>query len=403
MNAFSQLARRLGPGLITASVVIGPGSIVAASSAGAQGGYRLVWLIVVACVLMATFTAMAARLGCALETTPIQFLAKRWGRWAAVVVGLSSFLVTSGYQFANNIGVAAALNGLTGTAMWIWPLAFTAGSILFLFTAKNLYRQLERVMMVLVAVMLTAFVVNLFWTGIDLPKLAGGLIPRWVKEDANVAPALLGTSFSTVAALYQAYLVRAKGWGRDELGDSVRDAWLGIGILGCISGVILIGAAQTLYGSGAEFGNVGALAGSLKEALGPAANIVFCTGLVAASFSSFIVNTVIGGALLADGLGLSPDLNGRPAKILAVVGMVLGCAVAVSVLAYEASPAKSILVAQAGVLVAAPVAAALVLVLASRRTVMGGLRNGPITIVIGLLGLAFILYRGIDWLLGKVG
>ena len=40
--------QRLGPGLITACVVIGPGSILTSSKVGAANGYALTWVVVVA-------------------------------------------------------------------------------------------------------------------------------------------------------------------------------------------------------------------------------------------------------------------------------------------------------------------------------------------------------------------
>jgi len=126
MNAPQGIFKRIGPGLITAAVVLGPGSIVASSRAGAEAHYNLIWLLVCACIFMATFTAMGARLGCALSVTPIQYVAERWGRAFAALVGISGGLVAAGFQFGNNIGVSVAMTSITGTPAWIWPPLFTA-------------------------------------------------------------------------------------------------------------------------------------------------------------------------------------------------------------------------------------------------------------------------------------
>ena len=397
------ILRRLGPGLITASVVLGPGSIVAASRAGAQGGYRLIWLLVTAGVLMAVYTSMGARLGCALDMTPLAYVAKRAGRWLAVLGGISAFLVAAGFQFVNNMGVALAASGLTGTPGWVWPIVFTSLSLLFLFWAKHVYVFIERLMIALVGIMILCFFTNLFWTGINLPKLFGGLIPRMAEGDALIARAMFPTTFSAVAAFYQAYLVQAKAWRRDQLPDAVRDAWAGIAILGLISAAILTGAAQTLHATGGSFGNLGELAKLLRESLGPAANLVFCCGLGAAAFSSFIVNAVIGGALLADGLGLNADINGRPTKVLASVAMLVGCGVALATFGLGAGTTTSLLIAQASTLVAAPLCAVLLLVMTSNRAIMGDLRNRLPTIILGCAGLAVVFWLCAMWLLDKIG
>jgi len=104
--------KRLGPGLITAAVVLGPGSIVSSSTAGAKAGYGLVWMLVLSAVVMATFTSMGARIGCALEESFLQHLAKRWGRPIAALTGFSAFFVAAGFQFGNNLGVAVAMEGM---------------------------------------------------------------------------------------------------------------------------------------------------------------------------------------------------------------------------------------------------------------------------------------------------
>ncbi|HEO71468.1 MAG TPA: divalent metal cation transporter, partial [Candidatus Hydrogenedentes bacterium] len=168
MSRGASIARRIGPGLITASVVLGPGSIVSASRAGAEGGYRLLWLMVFAAFLMAVYTSMGARLGCALNgVTPLRHVPRPLG----IVVGLSAFFVCAGFQFGNNIGVSVAVSTVTGTPGWIWPLVFTGACLVFLFAAKQIYKALERMMMVLVAVMICAFVANLFWTGVSVPAI----------------------------------------------------------------------------------------------------------------------------------------------------------------------------------------------------------------------------------------
>lgn len=406
MTEKTSIWRRIGPGLITASVVLGPGSIVASSRAGAEGGYRLLWVLVVAGVFMAVYTSMGARLGCALSVTPLTYVAQRAGRWLAVLAGLSAFLVTAGFQFGNNMGVAFAATGLTGLPHWVWPIAFTTVSLLFLVSAKRVYTMLERLMMALVAVMIVCFLGNLFWTGVSVPKMVGGLAPGFARGDGLIARSMLATTFSVVAAFYQAYLVQAKQWRREQIKDAVRDAWIGIAILALISAAILTGAAETLHGSGAGFQGVGDLAQVLKGILGPAANLVFCLGLGAAAFSSFIVNAVVGGALLADGLGLDADINARPAKTLAAVVMLIGCVVAVMTFQLGKGTTTSLLVAQASTLIAAPLCAVLLFVLASSKEVMGGLKNRAPAMVVGCAGLAVILVLwgvGLRNLIDKLG
>ncbi len=411
MHERRSILRRVGPGFIMASVVLGPGSIVAASNAGARAEYGLLWVLVSAAVLMAVYTAMGARLGCALDTAPLDYVARRAGRWLAVAAGVSGFLVAAGFQFGNNFGVSLALNGLLGDPdwlpAWIWPLVFTGLALVFLWRAKRFYQTLEWFMMVLVGVMLLTFVANLFWTGFSPRGIVQGLVPRLDKDDIISVAAMTATTFSVVGAFYQTYLVRAKGWKRDDLRTAVGDAWIGIAAVGLISSVILIGAAETLSGAGTKFTNIGEVARQFKGILGNASNAVFCCGLAAAAFSSFIVNALVGGSLLADGLGFDPKVGGTGTKWCASAVMVLGCVVAVAtVTAGGATKTTSLILAQASTLVAVPICGALLLYLTSSKKVMGDLRNGLITILLGLAGLTVVIwlaYGTVRRLAGQLG
>ena len=78
----------IGPGLITACVVIGPGSILTSSKVGANEGYSMLWVVITACIFMMFYMQMGARLGVVSQESPAEILTRKAGRWLAVVVGL---------------------------------------------------------------------------------------------------------------------------------------------------------------------------------------------------------------------------------------------------------------------------------------------------------------------------
>ena len=395
--------RRIGPGIITAAVVLGPGSILAASRIGASFGYSLIWLLICAVLFMAVFTAISARLGCALDKSLLETVAIRYGRWLAVLIGISAWLVVTGFQFGNNMGVLAAMEGLVPAPPWIWPPLFTFVSIAFLFSAKRVYRALERLMIVLVGVMILTFVGNLVYVGVNVAEVARGLVPRLPQGkfgDAAMA-ALVATTFSIVAAFYQAYLVQERRWGLKEYRAGIRDAWLGIGILGVMTLTIMLSAAGAFAGRNVELGNAGDVAAQLEYFLGVGARYVFCLGLVAASFSSFIINTLLGGGLLADGLGIGRGFDNPRVKAAASASLLVGMTVALAVVALnsDASRVGSIIIAQAMTLLAAPLSGIVLLVLANSRLVMGKHRNRLAVNLVAGLGLLVVLWM--TWATGR--
>ena len=55
--------RSIGPALIVACVVFGPGSLLISSKVGATYGYEMLWLLLMTGVLMGTYMITAARIG----------------------------------------------------------------------------------------------------------------------------------------------------------------------------------------------------------------------------------------------------------------------------------------------------------------------------------------------------
>ena len=101
-NALLSASRKsIGPALITASVVIGPGSILSASKIGHQFGYDMSWVLLLAILLMIGMTALSARLGVTLENTLCEELAQRAGRPLAALAGVTLFLIAACFQFGN--------------------------------------------------------------------------------------------------------------------------------------------------------------------------------------------------------------------------------------------------------------------------------------------------------------
>ena len=62
-NRLLQALMGLGPGIITAALVFGPSKMTITSKLGAEYGYSMLWVVVVAIFFMLIFTNMGARIG----------------------------------------------------------------------------------------------------------------------------------------------------------------------------------------------------------------------------------------------------------------------------------------------------------------------------------------------------
>ena len=62
--------QRIGPALITACVVIGPGSILTSSQVGARYGFSMSWVVVLSVLFMLAYMSIGARLGVVASESP---------------------------------------------------------------------------------------------------------------------------------------------------------------------------------------------------------------------------------------------------------------------------------------------------------------------------------------------
>ena len=430
---------RVGPAFIVGACVIGPGSVTLMSTTGASYGYAMIWLSLLAGALMAGFLALAMRLGIYSDETFLTLTANRLGRPFAVACGLAIFMVTAAFQFGNSLGVTAGMEALfAGVPQYVWPVAFTLVALAFLFSFKQFYGLLEKMMMFFLVFMALAFLSNLVWAVGAKPDrldvlqgmLHGAFVPtlpanvNWV-----VICGLAGTTFCITAAIFQIYLVRAKGWTEDDMASGIADTVMASVMLTLIGAIIMMTAATVLYPH-ADRVDFGIMIRSLENVFGPYARIVFSVGFWAAAFSSFIANSLTGGVIINDTLGLGGKLESTATKIFASVVLLIGMTLSLAIIhAAETSktaervavaneqaeqavaqPEKAkkvdikvaaILVGQASTMLAVPLAAiALVAVLFDPRATKGRTLNWAVKAfvlfgAIVLLGVAIVTYMKI--------
>jgi len=204
------------------------------------------------------------------------------------------------------------------------------------------------------------------------------------------------------AAYYQSYLVRFRGWGEKELKNGLIDARVGSLVMALITLMIMSNAAAVFYGriSDEQLGSVGDVAAQLESAFGPKGRALFCLGLFSAAYSSFLVNSMIGGFILSDGLGLGGKPTDLAPRLLTVAVLLTGMGVALYVIRSGQKPVAAIVAAQAVTVLAAPLMAGALWWLTSKRELMGDHVNGPGTHI--LAGIGFVLLLGMAYRLATV-
>jgi manganese transport protein len=377
----------LGPAIITAALVFGPGSLTITSKLGAVYGYSLLWVVVLSTSLMIAFTQMGARIGIATNQSLLKTIREKWGKGISIFIGIGFFMITTSFQAGNSIGAGVAFAESFNTSAIPWIIFVTLSGISLLFF-KSFYKILEKVMIAMVGLMLISFLFTLLLARPDLLNVAIGLIPSIPDGSLILVVALTASSFSVGGAFYQAYLVQAKGWKKPDKPKVIRESFSGIFLLGFISAMILVSSGAILRPLGVDVTMATDMGKALEPLYGQFATSIFMLGLFGASFSSLIGNATIGGSLFADAMSLGSDLNSKKVKFMIMLIMVIGAVVAI---VFGRSPLELIVFAQGMTIFVVPFIGIALFSIANDKALMGTLVNRRASKIWGIIGL-FVLF-----------
>jgi NRAMP (natural resistance-associated macrophage protein)-like metal ion transporter len=211
MNApkMPDIARRLGPGLITGAADDDPSGIATYSQAGSQFGFGLAWTLLLTTPLMIGIQMLSARIGWVTGEGLARNIGKICPRWLTLT--LVALLVG-----ANTINIAAdigamgeAMRLLVGGPSALHVLAFGAISVLgqVYFSYESTVRLLKWLTFALFSYVAVVLSVNVPWK-----QLAAQSLQPWdsfpkgssVKDYAAMVVAVLGTTISPYLFFWQA-------------------------------------------------------------------------------------------------------------------------------------------------------------------------------------------------------
>ena len=386
------LWKSIGPAIVVAAVVLGPGSILTSSKVGATFGLLGLPVIIAAAVLMIAMVALSARLGAVYENSLCDELATRLGRPVAVAIGLTLFTLVALFQSSNNIALIGGVEPMLGDQLLSVPMRaavlVVANLVVIasLYLLTDLYRSVERLMKLLIGLVTIAFLFN--FAVVFTQERTFEPVEQSGSLDWIPLLGMIGTTFSVGGAFYQAYLVKEKGWGIAEVRAGVIDSIFSISVLGLVTAIILLTSWRVFYGNPqtVTLSSVGDVARQLEPSFGATAKVIFCSGILAGALSSFLVNALIGGTVMSDAIGKGARLQDRWPVHLTVVALLVGMAVAIASLAKEGSTVHLITLAQACTVIGIPALAAALIFLGTRPELQGPRRVPRSLLIMATIG-----------------
>ena len=366
----------LGPAFVAAIAYVDPGNFATNFSAGAEFGYLLVWVIVVANLMAMLIQSLSGKVGLATGQNLPELCRAHFPRPVTRGLWVQAELVAMATDLAEVIGGAIALHLLFGLPLLTGGL-ITAGVAFALLSLQGRgYRPFELAIAGMLAVITLGFVFSTVRAGVDGAELARGLVPSFEGTDSVLlATGILGaTVMPHVIYLHSALTqdrIRPEDLGetRSLLRSQRVDVVLAMGVAGLVNAAMLVVAARLLRGEpGVD--TLEGVHGALDRIAGAPVALAFAVTLLASGFASSGVGTYAGQVVMQGFLQRRIPLLLRRAITMAP---------ALLVLASGFDPTRALVLSQVVLSFGIPFAVVPLVLLTRRVDVMGALVNRPVT------------------------
>lgn len=295
-----QLARRLGPGLITGAADDDPSGIATYSQAGSQFRFGLIWTLLLTTPLMIGIQMLSARIGWVTGQGLGANIDRVCPRWLTLVL-IGLLVVANTINIAADIGAMAEATHLllAGPAL-LYIVAFGALCVLgqLLFSYEQSVRILKWLTLALFAYFAVVMVVQVPWRQATIESLQPWrYFPAGVSmgDYASMVVAVLGTTISPYLFFWQAsqevedglrrpdeaFLRTVPAYAQEHLLRIQQDTVVGMLLSNGIALCIVVATAVTLNLHGiTSIQTASQAAQALRPVAGDFAFAVFALGII---------------------------------------------------------------------------------------------------------------------------
>ncbi len=298
----------LGPGIITGSVDNDAGGITTYSVAGSHYGYRLLWTLVPAFVVLLVVQEMNARMGIVTGKGLADLIRESFGVKVTFFIFIGLLIADIGNTATEFAGVAGSMQ-IFGVSKYIAvPLAAAAVWIL---VVKGTYKFAERIFLVF-SVFLLSYVVSALMSRPHWGDIGRALIRPSFQFDGEYLGMVIGIIGTTIAPWMQFYMQSAVIEKRIKIKDYRFAVW--DVVIGCVATVvvaffIIIACASTLHERGIVIHEAKDAAMALKPLAGFFAAEVFAFGLFVASIFSATILPLATAFYICEAFGFEAGID----------------------------------------------------------------------------------------------
>ena len=318
-----------GPGLVTGAADDDPSGIGTYSQAGAQFGFQFLYAAVLTWPLMATVQMACARVGMVTGEGLASAFEKKIPKWLLLIFCLALFVANTLNVAADLLAMADGVEMLGAGASQIWVVIFGVGIgfATVKFNYRTIARALQWLAVVLLAYIVTAFIIKINWSeaihATFVPRLPHG------SKEWSMLVAILGTTISPYLFFWQtAQEVEErkgqKGCTEEELFFRRVDVGAGTLLSNLVMFFIILVAASTLNAHGVtDIETTKQAAEALKPIAGNLATLLYTIGLIGTGLLAIPTLTGSAAYALAETLGWDEGLDSKWGEAKAFYSVIL--------------------------------------------------------------------------------
>jgi manganese transport protein len=377
---------------------VDPGNFATNFTAGAQFGYSLVWVILLANLMAMLVQYLSAKIGVATGRDLPELCRDHLPRAVSFGLWAQAELVAMATDLAEFVGAAIGLNLLFRLPLLAAGLVTAVVAFGILAMEQRGYRRFELAIAALLGLVLLGFAYDLVAVGASPAAASHGLVPALGGGRLLLTVGIIGATVMPHVVYLHSALTKSRVPCR---GDAERlrvlryqrlDVVIALGAAGLVNLAMLFVAASLAHRPGGQGGGtIPAAHEALGRLAGGGAALAFAVALLASGLSSSSVGTYAGQVVMQGFLGRRIPLFLRRGLTMLPALIVLGAGL---------PPTASLVISQVVLSFGIPFALVPLVLLTRRADIMGALVNQRQTsaAAVGVTAVIVLLNGYLLWL-----
>ncbi|MDP4176110.1 MAG: Nramp family divalent metal transporter [Bacteroidota bacterium] len=374
----------LGPGIITGSVDNDAGGITTYSVAGALYGYKLLWTLIPAFLVLYVVQEMNARMGIVTGKGLADLIRENFGVKVTFFIFLGLIIADIGNTTTEFAGVAGSMQIFGISKYFSVPIV---AILVWIFVVNGSYRSAEKLFLAF-SVFLLSYVVSAVLSKPNWSEIGSSLVKPSFELNTQFLSMTIGIVGTTIAPWMQFYMQSAVIEKGIKIKDYKYELW--DVLIGCIATIvvaffIIVACGSTLHQKGIVINDAKDAAMALQPLAGAFASQLFAFGLFIASIFAATILPLATAFYICEAFGFEAGIDkklGEAPEFYTFFTAII--VISVAIILIPGAPLISITVWTQvinGILL--PVVLVSMIIIVNKRDVMGNYINSHVKNIVG--------------------